>query len=54
MVPVFLNVYHRSIEKFRGIRTVFTINNIAYQGKYGMEIATDIAGGPDYALPIVE
>ena len=54
MVPVFLNVYYRSIEKFRGIRTVFTIHNIAYQGKYGMEIATDIAGLPDYALPIVE
>ena len=54
MVPVVLNVYYRSIEKFRGIRTVFTIHNIAYQGKYGMEIATDIAGLPDYALPIVE
>ncbi|WP_274952849.1 glycogen synthase GlgA [Angelakisella massiliensis] len=54
MVPVFLNIYYRSIEKFRGIRTVFTIHNIAYQGKYGMEIATDIAGLPDYALPIVE
>lgn len=54
MVPVFLNVFYRGVEKFRNVRTVFTIHNIAYQGKYGKEIATDIAGIPPHAMSIVE
>lgn len=54
MVPVFMNVFYRSLEKFRKIKTVFTIHNIAYQGKYGKEIAVDIAGLPPHAMPIVE
>lgn len=53
MVPVFLNVFYRGVEKFRRMRTVFTIHNIQYQGKYGMEIATDICGLPDYAVNMV-
>ena len=53
MVPVFLNVFYRGIEKFRHLRTVFTIHNIQYQGKYGMEIATDICGLPAYAVNMV-
>lgn len=54
MVPVFLNVFYRGIEKFRNVKTTITIHNIAYQGKYGKEIATDIAGLPPHAMPIVE
>ncbi len=41
LVPVYLNLYYRHIEKFRSIKTVFTIHNIQYQGKYGMEILED-------------
>ncbi len=41
LVPVYLNLYYRHIEKFRNIKTVFTIHNIQYQGKYGMEILED-------------
>jgi len=41
LVPVYLNLYYRHIDKFRSIKTVFTIHNIQYQGKYGMEILED-------------
>ena len=41
LVPVYLNLYYRHLEKFRNIKTVFTIHNIQYQGKYGMEILED-------------
>ncbi len=53
MVPVFLNVFYRGVEKLRRVKTVFTIHNIQYQGKYGMEVATDVCGLPDHAIPMV-
>ena len=53
MVPVFLNVFYRGVEKFRHTRTVFTIHNIQYQGKYGLDIASDICGLPGYAIDMV-
>ena len=34
LVPVYLNLYYRHLDKFNRIKTVFTIHNIAYQGKY--------------------
>ncbi|MCI8649414.1 MAG: glycogen synthase GlgA [Anaerotruncus sp.] len=51
MVPVYLNMFYRDIEKYRNVKTIFTIHNIQYQGKYGMEIATDVLGLPYYAAP---
>ncbi|MEM1484834.1 glycogen synthase GlgA [Oscillospiraceae bacterium PP1C4] len=53
MVPVYLNLFYRETDKYTNIKTVFTIHNIQYQGKYGMEIATDILGLPYYAVPIM-
>ena len=41
LVPVYLNLYYRHLEQYRSIKTVFTIHNIQYQGKYGMEILED-------------
>ena len=49
LVPVYLNFFYRNLEQYRDIKTVFTIHNIQYQGKYGMEIATDVLGLPSYA-----
>ena len=44
LVPVYLNLYYRHLESHRSIKTVFTIHNIQYQGKYGMDIMEDTLG----------
>ena len=44
LTPVYLNLYYRHLDKFNHIKTVFTIHNIAYQGKYGMDILEDTCG----------
>ena len=54
LVPVYLNTFYRGIPKFHDIRTMFTIHNIQYQGQYGMEIAWDVLGIPEYQYPVLE
>lgn len=54
LVPVYLNTFYRSIPKYHDIKMVFTIHNIQYQGQYGMEIAWDVLGIPEYQHPILE
>ena len=41
LTPVYLNLYYRHLDKFSRIKTVFTIHNIAYLGKYGLDILED-------------
>lgn len=54
LVPVYLNLFYRGEKKYRDLKTVLTIHNIQYQGKYGMELAQDVLGIPQGAVPIVE
>lgn len=42
LVPLYLNLYYRHLEEFRGIKSVFTIHNIQYQGKYGLELLEEV------------
>ncbi len=44
MVPVFLNAFYRGSENLRHTKTVFTIHNIAYQGRFALGNAEDVAG----------
>ncbi len=44
LVSVYLNLYYRSIEKFSGLKCIFTIHNLQYQGVYGFEILEETLG----------
>ncbi|HAB01104.1 MAG TPA: starch synthase, partial [Ruminococcaceae bacterium] len=38
LAAVYLNLYYRGDVRFTFMKTVFTIHNIQYQGKFGEEI----------------
>ncbi|MEG2770006.1 MAG: glycogen synthase, partial [Oscillospiraceae bacterium] len=44
LVNVYINLYYRTEPKLSRVKTLFTIHNIQYQGKYGMEIMEDTLG----------
>lgn len=54
MVPVFLNEFYKQDPFYANIKTVFTIHNIQYQGKYGKELYSDVLGLPEGRESIVE
>lgn len=54
MIPVYLNEFYRGEDIYRNIKTVFTIHNIQYQGKYGREIYGDVLGMPEGRESILE
>lgn len=54
MIPVFLNEMYKKDARYKNIKTVFTIHNIQYQGKYGMELYGDVLGLPEGRESIVE
>lgn len=54
LIPVFLDTLYRMVDTYRNIRTVFTIHNIQYQGKYGTELIGDVLGLPDEYSHIIE
>lgn len=44
LVPVYYSTMYANREGYTGIKTVFTIHNIQYQGIYGKEILGDVFG----------
>ena len=54
LIPVFLNEMYKNDPLYADIKTVFTIHNIQYQGKYGMELYGDVLGLPEGRESIVE
>ncbi len=54
LVPVYLNALYRENEEYRSIRTVMTIHNIQYQGKYGYELLGDVLGLPENSTNVVD
>ena len=54
LVPVYYSLFYATREGYEGIKTVFTIHNIQYQGKYGMEVLEDVVGVPQRSRQILE
>ncbi len=54
LVPVYLNTIYRKYDLYKNIKTVYTIHNIQYQGKYGNEIIEDVLGVPGEGAQLLE
>ena len=44
LAVIYLNLKYKQIEEYKNIKTVFTIHNIGYQGKYDFAILGDVFG----------
>lgn len=54
LVPIYFSIFYANNDWYRGIKTVFTIHNIQYQGKYGKELIQDVFGIPQSDVSILE
>jgi starch synthase len=54
LIPVYFAIYYRFQHDMRRIRNVFTIHNIAYQGKYGFDLLEEVLSIPRHMGALVE
>ena len=54
LTPIYHNLFYKQNEFYSNMKTLFTIHNIQYQGKYGMELVNDVLGIPESAVSLVE
>lgn len=54
LIPVYLDSFYKYDDLYKNMKTVFTIHNIQYQGKYGFELINDVLGLPAERASIVE
>ncbi len=46
LIPLFYSAFYGMHEGYENIKTVFTIHNIQYQGKYGTDLIDEVVGIP--------
>lgn len=54
LIPVYYSVFYCHNPWYHGIKTLFTIHNIQYQGKYGADINTEVVGLPEADFGLIE
>ncbi len=54
LLPTYYHLFYSGLPGYQNIKTVLTIHNIQYQGKYGEEILGDVLGIPDNARSLLE
>ncbi|MFI3207413.1 MAG: glycogen synthase GlgA, partial [Clostridia bacterium] len=54
LIPIYYRLYYANSEWYQGIKTLFTIHNIQYQGQYGAEILEDVFGVPSSEASLLE
>ncbi len=54
LVPTYYNLFYAQNDWYKGIKTIFTIHNIQYQGKYGSELYEEVVGIPPHGRSILD
>lgn len=54
LIPPYYRLFYHTRPGYEQLKTVMTIHNIQYQGRYGMEILEDVFGIPAWASSLVE
>ncbi len=54
LVPIYFSIFYANNDWYKGIKTVLTIHNIQYQGKYGRELVQDVLGIPQSDISVIE
>ncbi len=54
LLPTYYSLFYAGVPGYENIKTVLTIHNIQYQGKYGNDILGDVLGIPEEARSLLE
>ena len=54
LVPLYFRLFYANNDFYRNMKTLFTIHNIQYQGKYGLELINDVLGIPAAEVSLLE
>ena len=54
LVPIYYSIFYANNDWYRGIKTVFTIHNIAYQGRYGQSVFDTVLGLPQHCRSVLD
>lgn len=54
LTNVYINAFYRDTPKLAGVKTLFTIHNIEYQGKYGLDMLNNVLGLGEENAHLVE